>query len=178
MNGIPHYLLLPSLIALKIPWRITLPVSVLFWAPLEPHVIGIIRGAVGELSVGSMILTALIALKIFKGTPISAHAGLKPTAILIVLTGFFLYGRFLGLIPMGQIYPYESGFSTPLPLAAIGLFGIIASWKGWLWPALWTIITLSVWLLNLHPSLNPWDSLMDPVLWIISIIFLIRSYRS
>jgi len=178
MNGIPHYLLLTAVLALRIPWRIALPLSLLFWLPFEPHFIGIVRGALGELSVGSMVLTVLLALKIFKGKSISEHAGVKPTAFIIAITGMILYGRFLGLLPLGHIYPYESGFSSPVPVFAICLFAALASWKGWLWPALWAIFSVCVWLFKLHPSLNPWDCLLDPVLWILAIFFSIRSLRS
>lgn len=167
MNGIPHYLLITALLALalgkKRAW-IAIPVSLLLWAPLEPHAIGILRGAFGELSVGSMVLTFLIALKVFRGSPILSHPGIKPTAVVITIASILLYGTYLGLLPLGKFAPYENAFFTPYPLIAFCLYAGFASWKGWLWPALWIFIALTVWLLGLHPSRNPWDCLFDPLL--------------
>ena len=88
MNGIPHYLLLTAVAATvlgrKRAW-LALPLSALLWIPLQPHLIGISRGALGELSVGSMVLVALLLLRTFRGVEISPLPGIKPTAAIIAL---------------------------------------------------------------------------------------------
>ena len=181
MSGIPHYLLLTAvtaaLLGRKRAW-IALPISLLFWIPLQPHLIGIVRGALGELSVGSGILTVLILLKTFRSTSVLLLPGIKPTAIIVSVAGIFLYGNFLGLLPLGGFHPYESAFTSPVPVLVFCLFAAVASWYGWFWPAAWVILSVAVWLLNLHPSLNPWDCLLDPILVITCITVTIRQIIS
>ena len=177
MNGIPHYLLLTTVVAAilgrKRAW-LALPLSVLLWIPLQPHLIGIIRGALGELSVGSMVLIVLLLLRTFRGVKISSLPGIKPTATIIAVAGFILYGNFLGLLPLGGLVPYELAFTSPVTVVVFCLFAAVAVWYGWLWPALWVILSVAVWILDLHPSRNPWDCQLAPVLVITCFVVTIR----
>jgi len=175
MIGFFHWLLLFALLHLLLQdWRKSLPVSLLAWIPWEPHFIGIMHGALGELSVG----TILVSLLIFVPQPLKETPGIRINSAIIVIAGTLVYGDYLRFLPGSSFHLYEAGFHQIWLILLVGLFAIFALFRGWLWTCLWISLALLGWNLSLLESQNLWDYLIDAPLWILSIIFLLRSFRS
>lgn len=144
------------------------------WLPMQPHLIGILRGALGELSVGMLVACLLLLLKVSGVIRPGRLPGLRTCTWLVIGTGVLLYGNYLGYIAPGSLALYESGFSAVwLPVALAG-FGVVAALRGWLWPALWMVGSLAVWLLGVLPTANLWDCILDAPLWLAACIHVLR----
>ena len=171
MAGIFHWLLLLALLHVLLrDWRKALPISLLAWIPWGPHFVGIMRGALGELSVGTILLSVLL----LQPKPLKEIPGLGPAAGLVVCGGVLVYGDFLALLPTVSLQLYEAGFSSrwlPVGIAILGSWAII---RAWWWPAVWAGLVLLVWNLEWFASRNIWDHLFDVPLWILSAIYLCR----
>ena len=171
MLGIFHWLLLLGLLRILLrDWRIAVPVSLLAWVPWDPHFVGMMRGAMGELSVG----TILASLLLLRAGSLKDGSELRTASILIVGLGAVLYADYLGFLP-ASLQLYEAGFSSRWMVLGVVLAGGWACYRGWWWMAGWIGLALLVWNLGCFASRNLWDHLMDVSLWIICIIHLCRS---
>ena len=172
MFGIFHWLLLLALLhALLRDWRKALPISLLAWIPWTPHFVGIMRGSMGELSVGTILASILL----LQPRPLSEVPGVGPTAGAIVVCGVFLYGDYLAFVPTTSLHLYDAGFSNQWLVAGFALVGGWTLYKKWLWTAAGIGLALFIWNLGWFASRNVWDHLMDAPLWFLSIIYLSRN---
>ena len=124
-----------------------------------------LRGLFGDLSMPSVALLAVWAFSSMK--PIQSDESQKLIACSVIgATGLCFYLTALGL---GTFDPYTLGFD-PLPLAAvIALACLVSIWIGWYVAALCLLAALIGYQLQVLPSHNLWDYLLDPLLWMFSL---------
>lgn len=182
-RGAPHWFLLVAVLSHLLARRISSPpkalawallLSILAWLPLAPHLIGILHGALGTLSMGSIVLAALLITNLWHEDKSAPRPGVRESCGLIALIGIALYGNYLGFIPLPGSGLYAQGFASLWLPFAIGAWGVYSAWRGWLWPALWVMIALLAWILSWSASMNLWDYLIDAPLWLFSIFYGIR----
>ncbi|GAB6060118.1 hypothetical protein [Desulfonatronum parangueonense] len=126
-----------------------------------------LRGLVGEFSMTTLILAMVLFISRLRG-----QALIDPAQCLIILfglsaTGLLFYPPALGLT---RFDPYVWGyFTTPL-LLGLGLAGGIALALRLYWIVFILGTALLAASLELLPSSNIWDYLMDPVVVIAAIV--------
>ena len=127
---------------------------------------GYVRGAIGDLSITSVLLLALVAASrcgLEAGTAASGSDPMRKRASLLLplAAGCALYPLALGAT---QLDPYQWGFGEPWFLAALLLVAILA--KLLRLPLVAASIALAVlaWVTGWYESANLWDYLLDPML--------------
>lgn len=118
-----------------------------------------LRGATGDLSVGSIALL----LGVILARPLDERNRLA-LQIALALAALALYPLALGL---GSFDPYRPGFGNAWLVGALGLAALLA-WRARLTPlALGIAIALLAWAIGCYESGNLWDYLIDPLvsLW-------------
>ena len=154
-------------------WPVLITVVLVSLVPLQvTSIYRWIQGAAGELSIVTLILlTGFIARRLSGREIISYHAR-RHLYFLVLLTGFLLYPATLGL---SAYDPYRAGFGLVLPLLLISLALLY-----WLLRqrqmAIILLITVTAWKLQIMTSLNIWDYLIDPLLWLASPAVLVVMY--
>lgn len=121
-----------------------------------------VRGALGDLSVTTMLLLAIGVVTAVSGWQV---AGLRERGALlaaVALMGLVLYPLALGL---GDFDPYALGYGSAALLALLGV-AVLAAWFAH-WHAIVVIVTLAIaaQLAGALDSQNLWDYLIDPLLW-------------
>lgn len=137
----------------------------------------LMRGILGDLSITTTILSFLFLLNIIFRVNLSLLN--NKTHLLIALLGFLLYLSTLAILPFDL---YDLGFLPNMSFFLI--FGIIML-------TLWFVNRLIAWVFlasflayyfRLHNSINVWDYLIDPVLWLYAlgntVIALFSMYRT
>jgi hypothetical protein len=130
-------------------------------------VFGFVFGVIGPMSASGVITLlwlATAALRDERGR-VALVQELLPLNLIVFVTGMAFYPLSLGL---GTFDPYRPGFAgLALPLGAIAVLFL-----AWLARArvvaLWLGLASCTALLDLHPSENLWDTLIDPVAFLIS----------
>ena len=155
-------------------WPVLLIVVLLSLVPLQvTSIYRWVHGAAGELSIVTLILLAGFINRRLSGREIISYHARRHLYFLILLTGFLLYPATLGLSPYD---PYRAGFSLVLPLLLIALALLY-----WLLRqrqlAIILLIVVIAWKLEIMTSLNTWDYLLDPLLWLASPVILFIMYR-
>ena len=146
------------------------------WLPLQPHLVGILRGCFGELSVATLIACLLMLLRVSGRLDPGQPPWLKTSKWLIIVVGTLLYGNYLGYIAPGSLALYEAGFSAGWLPIALAAFGVYAAIRGWLWPALWMAGSLAGWQLGVLPTDNVWDYLLDAPIWLVACIYVLSQW--
>lgn len=131
----------------------------------------IVVGSTGAMSIMSMA-AALTALAAAFGAPAPGTREINSVARALALTGTVLYVSAFGFT---MFDPYRFGF-TPSNLLFIALPALAVSvWKGWLWLPAVLALVFTGYRLGVLPSANWWDYLVDPLVWISSVIYLIAA---
>jgi hypothetical protein len=90
-------------------------------------------------------------------------------AVLMAILGLVLYPASLGLLPWDS---YRMGFhGVWLPVALIVIAAAAAA-MGSVAVPLWIAAAAAAWQLGLFASSNLWDYVIDPVVWIASLVVL------
>jgi hypothetical protein len=131
-----------------------------------------INGAVGELSVMTMILLAGFILRKLAGLSLTGFYTRVHIYLLIFITGLLLFPATLGLT---QFDPYSLGYGFELSLLLLAL-----SILYWILQqrqlAVILLIVVAADEIGILSSNNTWDYLIDPLLWIISPVMLVIMY--
>ena len=128
-----------------------------------------INGAVGELSIVSLILLAGFILRNLAGWSLLTSSTRLHIYFLIMLAGVLLFPATLGL---SQFDPYALGYSFELSLLLLSLS--ILYWTfNQRQISIILLIVIAVDKMGILSSLNTWDYLIDPLLWLFSPVMLI-----
>lgn len=117
-----------------------------------------LRGAIGDLSITSVLLLFLALARPLLGLPVS-----RPRAIglaLIVLGALVLYPKALGL---GAGDPYRLGYGDVGLLAGLLILALTALWRRLPGVALGLALPVAAWAAGWYESSNLWDYLLDPL---------------
>lgn len=128
---------------------------------------GLLRGLTDDLAITSvvwLVAAAIIKLGYLPPMPVSAK---WPLWLCLALLGLVLYPAALG---MGMLDTYRWGYSPRgLILAIAGLTVLFCLLRNTLGVAMLTLATLAF-MVDLKPSDNYWDYLLDPFIVIYSIV--------
>ncbi|MEA1889007.1 MAG: hypothetical protein U9N50_04400 [Pseudomonadota bacterium] len=128
-----------------------------------------INGAAGELSIVSMILLSAFILRKMAVRDLILPSTRIHLYIFILLAGILLYPATLGLM---QFDPYALGYSFELSMLLLSI-----SILYWIFKqqqmAVILLITVAVREAGILNSLNTWDYLIDPLLWLFSPVLLV-----
>lgn len=117
---------------------------------------GYLRGAIGDLSIPSLLLLANFSAGRNWGT----SAGKTPLLALIALAALLFYPLALGV---GGFDPYRLGYGHDGLLAALLLLALGAVWLRVYWVAVAIALAVLAWSAGWYESPNLWDYLMDPL---------------
>ena len=151
------------------PWILMTIAAIGLLIPIgEQPLISYPRSLFGDWS---LTMTVLVWAWVFKRAPSIGNAQssrLMTTSFVVAITvmGFALYPAALGL---SWIDPYQWGFHSRGLIVAVGFITLLA-WIGrqWLLMAALTLATIGF-NLKLLESVNYWDYLIDPILWLICV---------
>lgn len=116
-----------------------------------------LRGAIGDLSITSVLLLSWAVARSLLGSPVSRP---QPVAlILLVLGALALYPKALGL---GAGDPYRLGYGDGGLLAGLLVLALTALWRGLPRLALGLALAVAAWAAGWYESSNLWDYLLDP----------------
>ena len=131
-----------------------------------------INGAVGELSILTVVLLTLFILRKLADMHLVECRTRFHLYFLVLLMGFLLYPATLGL---SQFDPYALGYGVQLSLLVLSLSIIY-----WVFQqrqvAVLLLIVVAAGEIGLLTSLNSWDYLIDPLLWLFTPAILIVMY--
>ena len=124
---------------------------------------GYLRGAIGDLSIPSLLLLAnFIARDVWR-----APAGKTSLLALIALAALLFYPLALGV---GSFDPYRLGYGHDGLLAALLLLALAAAWLRVYWVAVAVALAVLAWSAGWYESPNLWDYLMDPLVATYSVV--------
>ncbi len=125
-------------------------------------VAGHLRGAIGDLSVTSLVLLVATLARQLRGLAPPGPRDTFALQLLVAAAGLLLYPLTLGL---GPFDPYRLGYGGPVPLGvllAITLGCLVLELRLVAW-----CVSLGVlaWGVGGYESRNLWDHLLDPLVW-------------
>jgi len=124
---------------------------------------------VGPLSLATIVGCAVYIGSTLGLTPVPPRRSLLLAAVLMAILGLVLYPASLGLLPWDS---YRMGFhGIWLPVALIVIAAAAAA-MGSVAVPLWIAAAAAAWQLGLFASSNLWDYVIDPVVWIASLVVL------
>jgi len=125
---------------------------------------------IGPLSLASLVGCAVYIGPALEVTPAPLRRSVLLAVVLVAMLGLVLYPASLGLLPWD---PYRLGFhGLWLPVALIIIAAIGAAMNAVVVP-LWIAAAAAAWQVSLFASKNLWDYVIDPVVWIASLVFLV-----
>ena len=162
-----------SLITQQAKWRWLVVAVVIILSLIIPVVDSNIwlwiNGAVGELSIVSLILLAGFILWKLAGWSLLSSSTRLHIYFLILLAGVLLFPATLGLT---QFDPYAFGYSFELSLLLLSLS--ILYWTfNQRQMSIILLMVVAVDKAGILSSINSWDYLIDPLLWLFSPVMLI-----
>lgn len=128
-----------------------------------------INGAAGELSIVTMILLTVFAVRGLTGCSLLEIPARTHLSVLILLTGFLLYPATLGVSPFDP-YSLGYGFELSLLLLSLSILYWVFRQQGVAFILLCVVAAREIGILS---SVNAWDYLIDPLLWLFSPAILI-----
>lgn len=141
-----------------------------------------LRGAIGDLSITSLVLLALAIARFVlapapTGEPIypcrepECEKDRQALLLVVVLAAAWLYPMALGV---GLFDPYRAGYGSVWFVGALLLLALAACYKGRLLVASCIALPVLAWSAGWHESNNLWDYLLDPLLTIYAVGTLVR----
>jgi hypothetical protein len=124
--------------------------------------------------VGPMSLATIVGCPVYIGstlelTPAPPRYSVLLAASLVAILGLVLYPASIGLFPWD---PYRLGYhGIWLPAVLIVIAAVAAVTSSALVP-LWIAVSAAAWQLSLFASSNLWDYVIDPMVWIASLVVL------
>lgn len=130
-----------------------------------------VRGAIGDLSIPSLMLLLLSVSAPLCGGPRSDTQSRFALLALIALAAVGLYPMALGA---GLFDPYHLGYGSPWLVGVLLLIALAACWRRLPLVALCLALAVLAWSGGWYESANLWDYLLDPLLATYAIGALIR----
>jgi hypothetical protein len=154
-------------------WRAIAAPILLVGLSLVP--VGTVSGLTFLYSVvGPLSLATIIGCAVYIGSTLGliaapARRDLLFTAVVVAVLGLVLYPASMGLF---RWEPYRTGFhGIWLPAALIVIAAAAAAMSSIIVP-LWIAASAAAWQSSLFVSKNLWDYVIDPVVWIASLVLL------
>jgi hypothetical protein len=119
---------------------------------------GYVRGAIGDLSITTLVLLVASLLRTQLGWP--ALPGRDKLLLLVAIAAAGFYPLALG---WGEYDPYRMGYGSYWLLAYLLGLGLLAAWKGFLAVTLVLAAAVLAWSAGWYESTNLWDYLLDPL---------------
>ena len=129
---------------------------------------GYVRGAIGDLSITSLLLLGAALLRSLRGWPVLP--GRNQLLLLIVIAAAGFYPMALG---WGGYDPYRLGYGSYWLLAYLLGLALLAAWKGFAVIACAIALSVLAWGAGWHESANLWDYLLDPLVSIYAVAAMI-----
>ncbi|MDE2310553.1 MAG: hypothetical protein KGL01_06970 [Betaproteobacteria bacterium] len=130
-----------------------------------------VRGAIGDLSITSLVLLMLAILRPLFGWRSSASKDSFALQILITIAALGLYPLALGL---GYFDPYRLGYGNLWFLSVLLVVALAACFRGLPVVALCIALAVLAWDIGWYESNNLWDYLLDPLLSIYAVSAVMR----
>ncbi len=131
--------------------------NLFFWPlgmSMELPLAAYVRGAIGDLSIVSLLLLWSSVLPSAKKTPLAFKVSIAIVAVVF-------YPLALGF---GMLDPYAWGYGSIGLLIAAILIAIVCGLAGWI-KGVWILsFAIIAWAAHWHESANLWDYLLDPFL--------------
>jgi hypothetical protein len=124
-------------------------------------VVNLVRGIIGDLSLSGLLFLSSWSIIYF--TRLSIDLFDRRFCLIIVLTGLILYLSVLDIIPF-DIYAF--GYLPQSILLLIFLFCMLFLRLNYIFAIIW-VIALIAFFAKLQNSVNLWDYLIDPILWLL-----------
>ncbi|MCC2644340.1 MAG: hypothetical protein K0R94_118 [Burkholderiales bacterium] len=135
-------------------------------------VVNLERGIIGDLSLSGLLFLSSWSIIYFTRSSIDLFD--RRFCLIIVLTGLILYLSVLDIIPF-DIYAF--GYLPRSILLLIFLFCMLFLRLNYIFAIIW-VIALIAFFVKLQNSVNLWDYLIDPILWLLCLYKLfIREHR-
>jgi len=125
---------------------------------------------VGPLSLATIIGCAVYIGSTLGLTPAPPRRSVLLAAVLVAMLGLVLYPASLGLLPWDS---YRMGFHGIWLPAALIVIAAAAAATGSVVVPLWIAAAAAAWQLGLFASRNLWDYVIDPMVWIASLVVLV-----
>lgn len=126
-------------------------------------IVGVLRGVIGDLSISSLLFLLSWAIIDFTKLPINLFN--RKFCLVVGLTGLVLYLSVLDIIPLDV---YALGYMPHGLLIGVFLVCILFLRINYVFAIIW-LIALIAFLAKLQNSVNLWDYLIDPILWLICV---------
>lgn len=124
-------------------------------------IIDLMRGVIGDLSISGLLFLLSLAIVYFTGIQIDLFD--RTFCMIVVFMGLLLYLSAIDIIPVDV---YRIGYMPRSFLVIIFLLCMIFLLVNYVFAIIW-LVALMIFLAGLQNSVNLWDYLIDPVLWII-----------
>lgn len=153
----------------RLTYAVAIGIVTLYLPVYQGHtIVVLLRGVLNDLSITSLVvLVSMLYHTIFM--PDKASKINRYFAMSVIVLGSLLYLSTFGFIAF-DIYAlgYLPSYYVLLGFIGLELFLFyFASSYAWLW-----LLALTAYALKLEASINLWDYLLDPVLWILCVISL------
>ena len=133
-----------------------------------------LTGLTGALSVMTVVLMSLYLLSALAGIRVLDDRSAIAVCVVVIVAGLVLYPMTLGL---SLHDPYQWGYGAYVDYAVLGL-ALILWFSGFRMAAMLLSLVVLAGLTGLHASLNSWDCLIDPLLWLAAPVMLWRRLRA
>ena len=140
----------------------------------ELPVLFYLRGFFGEISVATLVYSALFLIKQVPGFSEARSFYMAQGLAIVLLLGLLLYPASLGLGPF-DVYALGFGTRAMVIIFVVTCFICILLQNWLMLGILWFGVVF--YLLKLLPSDNLWDYWIDPIIWIISIIYAVSHIK-
>lgn len=167
------FLNIPLITRLKLYTKLIIILIIALGSSLIPFYMGsnllwIMRGVLSDLSTSTIIL--LIAFLLNNLFMLKVRILSTKPAIIIVFCCTFLYLSTLGVLPFDI---YDLGFRPDIYFISLLFIITLIIWRFNRLNALALLGSLIMYYFRGQHSINLWDYLVDPILWICSIIVLV-----
>lgn len=142
------------------------------------NLIEILRGAIGDISIASVVLLCWLIFNINK-INMNSKAQLPtllsiPEKLFIIMIGWLLYLATFGII---EFDIYSMGYLTSISsfvvfVICIGILILLNKNLGWVY-----LLCFVAFFCNLQNSNNLWDYLVDPIMWLILLVLPFRKIK-
>ena len=150
--------------------------AVLIWLPLgQTPTYWYIRGFVGNLSIGSMMLCSVLILKMLFNINIVNSSSKNLFCYAVFISGLFLYPLSLGL---SYFDPYILGFHHFYAEFVIAVIAVITVLKRVYFISIWLTLSYIFYQFHLFESDNLWDYLIDPVVFLFAMFFSLQAIKN
>jgi len=164
--------------------RLSWLLAVVFIAALIPMgglpLAGYLRGAIGDLSIVSLLLLLMAPGTSLRGWPLTSEnitpsplreEGDRKTLLLLTIAALTLYPMALGV---GTFDPYRLGYGNPWFMGGLLVVALVAVLRQLPWVAITIALAVLAWSVGWYESTNLWDYLLDPLVAIYAVATLFK----